>query len=49
METCEVLLGSDGLVHLNELFTDGGVDRNLLPEQFHLVVGHNFDVKASNM
>lgn len=46
--TCEVLLGGYGFVHLNELFADGGVDGYLLPQQFHLFVGHHFNVQVSD-
>lgn len=47
-KTCEVLLGGYGFVHLHKLLADGGVNRYLLPQQFHLFVGHYFNVKASN-
>lgn len=47
-ETRKVLLGGDCLVHLHELLTYGSIDRDLLPEKLHLLIGHHLDVETTN-
>ncbi|RZR96939.1 hypothetical protein BHM03_00026041 [Ensete ventricosum] len=40
--TCEgVVMGSDGLVHLDKLFAYGGIDGDLTAEDLHLLVRHH--------
>lgn len=40
-----VVLGSEGLVHINKLLTDDGVDGDLFPELVDLVVRHDLSAK----
>lgn len=39
-------MSSKGLVHLNKLLANGGVNSNLFAKSLQLVVGHDFDVES---
>ena len=49
IQTCKILVGREVLMHLNKMLTDGGINRNLLPESLQLLIGHHFDIHYSTI